>query len=424
MSGIACFCTIIELMSLPSFASEVEQQKATKIISGLTRKTADNQLKILISPCTPPGSIGDEAMIQSITTHFTRLGHEVDVSTISHGETWKDSIEGMHDDILIERRPDTLEHVVNILNKYDYFYVIGADVLDGYYDQGEYSTLWLLWLAWLSSKINTRTTIVGFSYNNSPTQASIEMFKALPQNVRVLCRDQTSLERFRKFTGVNAEQSADVAFLLDPDLKPSEEGAHVDWIRQKSKKQMVVGINISGHSFVKQLDTPGGRSLVINTYVREIRRIIDEKNINILLIPHDLRGENSDLSLLTEILQHLVKDKDYASRVMMIEAKYITASNIKRIARSLDGVVSGRMHLAIASLGSGTPVASTVYQDKFDGLYRLFPKLKKYLISPEDALIEGKIFDTVSSLISERFILRYHIFFKMFRVRKLSKKNL
>lgn len=38
---------------------------------------------------------------------------------------------------------------------------------------------------------------------------------------------------------------------------------------------------------------------------------------------------------------------------------------------SLDAVVTGRMHLAIACLGQSVPAACISYQDKVEGLYQL-----------------------------------------------------
>jgi colanic acid/amylovoran biosynthesis protein len=49
-----------------------------------------------------------------------------------------------------------------------------------------------------------------------------------------------------------------------------------------------------------------------------------------------------------------------------------SAAELKQLAAKLDGVVTGRMHLAIAALGSGVPVATFAYQDKFEGLLMLF----------------------------------------------------
>ena len=38
----------------------------------------------------------------------------------------------------------------------------------------------------------------------------------------------------------------------------------------------------------------------------------------------------------------------------------------------VDLVLTGRMHLAIAALGMGTPPLCVAYMDKFEGLFHLF----------------------------------------------------
>jgi polysaccharide pyruvyl transferase WcaK-like protein len=45
---------------------------------------------------------------------------------------------------------------------------------------------------------------------------------------------------------------------------------------------------------------------------------------------------------------------------------------MKAISGVCDLVLSGRMHLAIASLGQGVPVICLTYQDKFEGLMEYF----------------------------------------------------
>ena len=76
----------------------------------------------------------------------------------------------------------------------------------------------------------------------------------------------------------------------------------------------------------------------------------------------------------------------------------LSASEIKAVAGLVDGVVTGRMHLAIAALGQGTPVAAITYQDKFQGLFAHFGVSESLLLSPEQLLAGDNL---------EKFLLRF-----------------
>jgi polysaccharide pyruvyl transferase WcaK-like protein len=91
--------------------------------------------------------------------------------------------------------------------------------------------------------------------------------------------------------------------------------------------------------------------------------------LSFLLIPHDVRGKVSDVSLAKALLESILPEiKPYC---MQVPAP-CRAAEIKAICADIDIVLSGKMHLAIACLGQGTPVACVTYQDKFEGLFKHF----------------------------------------------------
>ena len=59
------------------------------------------------------------------------------------------------------------------------------------------------------------------------------------------------------------------------------------------------------------------------------------------------------------------------------------------------------MHLAIASLGQGVPAACFPYQDKFEGLMVHFNQPESLLLSPEDALAEGRLAAFIDHFIAQ-----------------------
>lgn len=66
----------------------------------------------------------------------------------------------------------------------------------------------------------------------------------------------------------------------------------------------------------------------------------------------------------------------------------MVACEIKALCSHLDCLISGRMHLAIAALGMGIPVACIEYQGKFEGLFRHFG-------------IDGMVLDNTQALSSD-----------------------
>src|SRR5574344_391976 len=63
----------------------------------------------------------------------------------------------------------------------------------------------------------------------------------------------------------------------------------------------------------------------------------------------------------------------------------LSAPELKALCGHLDCLFTSRMHLAIAALGRGKPVAAFAYQGKFTGLFRHFD-LPEDLILPSTAV--------------------------------------
>jgi polysaccharide pyruvyl transferase WcaK-like protein len=76
------------------------------------------------------------------------------------------------------------------------------------------------------------------------------------------------------------------------------------------------------------------------------------------------------------------------------------ADQVKRLAGKVDFVITGRMHVAIAALGMGTPAICLTFQGKFAGLLEYF-SLEKYLIDPgsfEAGMLRRTCIDMLANL--------------------------
>jgi polysaccharide pyruvyl transferase WcaK-like protein len=211
-----------------------------------------------------------------------------------------------------------------------------------------------------------------------------------------------------------------MAFLLQPQKSSKIIDDLEAWIlKQKKNQKLVIGINISPQLFDDEQKTKDFIELFHKTLIQLEER--HQSEFAFVLISHDLRPYNSDITILTDLYTKCVKS--LKSEVFLIEER-IMASEIKYIAGLLDVVITGRMHLSIASLGQGTPIGCMVYQGKFEGLFNHFNMPDSYLIDPKEAIKDDKLLDFVTLIINERHTIKGIIDSNIINVKALSKANL
>lgn len=377
---------------------------AKRIANALKCFTPPNKSKrVLICPPTTPGSIGDEAMVQALVQKLIARGLTADLLVISEDEDWS-HIEGLSGFVALPRFTKNQAYLAQF-NQYSHLYLIGADCLDGYYDVD--TSLWLLWLCYAASLVCNRVTIVGFSFNKSPSPELKLPFDMLNRpNIRVNNRDPLSYERFKKFTSTPNHLTADAAFLLEP-----ADG------RTNKYARRAIGFNASPHS----LHGAATFKEAVEHFSAELATVLREnKDLDIVLIPHDFRGPESDSVMLAAIAKKL-----NSNRVHLAHYGQRPAREIKQLVRRLDFVITGRMHLAIACLGSGVPVLSVAYQDKSEGLLKHFGlKPEELLVGPEEIMKEGTISRIVAFMSKRAPELKKQIADKLPHVLALSEANL
>ena len=81
------------------------------------------------------------------------------------------------------------------------------------------------------------------------------------------------------------------------------------------------------------------------------------------------------------------------------------------------------MHVSIACLGQGTPVACITYQGKFEGLFRHF-ELEGMTIEPSQAFQAGSLVKFLMPLIEKRDDISKHIQLKLPQIQQLAQANL
>lgn len=329
-------------------------------------------------PWTLTGAKGDEAMIQSVVSQLRAVSPDLHVGIITGSEVASGAARQLgFEPIQVWRQP--LQAVVDAITafKADGLAVLGADCMDGYYSAD--TTLCLLALADVASRLGIRSTILGFSFNDQPAPRLSSAFNAVNSRVAINVRDEVSLQRLNKFCTAQAQLVTDSAFMLIPVTDSRVVKEAFEWAQgQRAQGRQVIGFN--AHPMLIKNPTPDQLTNLFETVAAALKSFMDSADVSVALISHDYRGSSGDDACLKPIAEML--QPRFGDRLYYRETK-CSASELKGIAGTMDGVVTGRMHLAIASLGMGVPVAALTYQDKFQGLMRHFQLPQDLLLAPE-----------------------------------------
>lgn len=368
-------------------ARSARLQTVTMLLRGL-RPLLSRRGAVLIVPPTSPGSLGDDAMICALTDTLRQQGADVIALTEerpTNGRRFNARADEAVDlSTYFRRKSDPVQEAEKFLRstrRYRHLFVLGADVLDGFYS-ARLSTRRLALAMW-AARAGMQVTLVGFSYNDAPHPSAIEAMRQLPRGVRVCPRDPVSAARLERYTGRGVTQVADMAFLLQPSAPDDDE--LVGWIQQaKLAGRELIGMNLVYMSRFVEESSERSLDRFLEFYVALVESIASARpSAQFVFLAHDYRpngvGEAPLLARLHGMLNPLLR-----AQCHLPTAEY-SAAEIKWLCGELDFVISSRMHLAIAAIGQGTPVFSFEYQGKFEGLYALLghPEL---LSSMEQAL--------------------------------------
>lgn len=292
---------------------------------------------------------------------------------------------------------------------------IGADVMDGAYD-GSFS-FELFALTDLLRRRGVEARMTGFSVSKSPYRKLGQAYDGAAEGLVFKARDPDSFERLKALTTASSELVADPAFLLPASVSETSR-KYVDWIEERqSLGRRVIGINI--HPLLFDRGQQDDVESLMPIVAQEIDRAARQADFDIALVAHDFRGSSSDSRCLDPLAAALTLEK---ARVMSV-AEELTAGDLKGIAARLDGVFSGRMHLAIAALGSGTPICGVSYKDKFSGLLKHFALDQHLLIDSRDVLKPGAISTALTAFVRDIPSLKEQVERALPQVKAMSKKN-
>lgn len=384
---------------------------------------------LVIVPCDPwsvGGSRGDEAMLTGV---IQRYRHEcpnipihivcandgleyirsLPISGISPIISWNGnySVRRVYESIL-ERHPTDVV-------------ILGADCMDGFYSP--MLSLELLSIHDLCSKTaGIKSYLLGFSFNETPSWLMVHAFKSLSSCTKIRIRDSVSLVRFQKRIKHPVQLVADAAFMLQPQT----DFPLYDDLRQWGQEQRAKGKKILGFNFHPMLrsysgpeDIQGDARLVAISLEKILAK---HPEVCFVFIPHDDRSRLTDNLMLSTMYEYF-RGLERESNRVYYSPEVPRAPQLKALCGLLDGLLSSRMHLAIAALGMGTPVMAATYQGKFEGLFQHFGLDESYLLPPKRFLSDDLV-STFDSFIHQLPELKKQITERLPLVEQYSYANL
>jgi polysaccharide pyruvyl transferase WcaK-like protein len=378
-------------------------------------------LRLLILPSDPHtliGAKGDEAMMLAVVSQLRAEHADLTVGVVVATPQAKRAAESLGMVAVPAWSRRFSQDFSNMLRfRPNRVAIVGADVMDGYYSPTTSSRLLLL--ADAMARRDIRTVILGFSFNAQPNPLLKTDFNRLSPAVAVHVRDKVSFERFRHFCRTPATLVADVAFLLQPaEPTPGVRAVQAWSSTRRAAGDLVLGFNV--HPMLIPSASAEDIASLVRVTVEALRAVAAQRSVSILLISHDYRGAQSDDACLK--LVHGALADELGPRLMYCTQQF-RAAELKTIAGAMDAVVTGRMHLAIAALGMGRPVAALTYQDKFHGLFEHFDYPQSYLLAPQ-ALVNGQsLVGMMCTLIDDLPALTQRVVSHLPAVTEASRRN-
>ncbi|ADZ09112.1 polysaccharide pyruvyl transferase [Methanobacterium lacus] len=195
----------------------------------------------------------------------------------------------------------------------------------------------------------------------------------------ILVRDELSV----KYLHDNHINNNKIAFTADPafllEVIPESEIVTILKSEKVDIKKPIVGMNPSG--LISRFDKTecGNDEKIIQIFVKIIDYLIEEKNVNILLIPHDYTPYYDDRKVINSIFEK----SNYKSSIFVINGEY-DPRELKGIISKCDMFIGSRMHATIASTSSLVPTIGIAYSHKMKGIIGKMLGQEKYIIDIND----------------------------------------
>jgi polysaccharide pyruvyl transferase WcaK-like protein/O-antigen/teichoic acid export membrane protein len=381
---------------------------------------ADRRPFLVLLPPHPGnvfGSRGDQAMMLAAIAEFRRMHPDGRIAAITSPDASASvavvpGVEAMP----IWGKRSLVGAGAGALQGVTHFAVIGADVMDGYY--WPMSVMRTVEISEQARLHGAAVGLLGFSFNASPNPFCVAALHAMHAEVRAMSRDPVSAERFGRLVQRPVTLVADAAFCMVARSSAATQ-AVAQWAAgQRTAGRTVVGFNL--HLMLLDVHGACDEATAVQAAAAGLARLIEEHQAAVLLIPHDFRGPRNDKTMmancLAQIPQHL------RAQVLLPETEFV-ADELKTLTAACTVVLTGRMHLAIAALGMGVPVAAASYQGKFEGLLKHFNLPPSMIIQPHELGDPALVWRWMLAAFEQRAAMTEQVQLRWPSVRQLSAQN-
>lgn len=403
---------------LPLLYREWQKQTVTAMPAELEMNSvliAASDPRFLIS------SKGDEAMITGVTENILAKWPNCKVAILGDLTELPDSLVKLG--VTLESKwstPWSLAYLTQVIARYDGLVIVGADVMDGHYSPITAARLWVI--GDIAARLGKRSVILGFSFNSHPSAWLKPFLSRLSPSLRIFSRDAVSQQRFNAFCKAGrADLVADSAFLLKPRPNSAVVEKIAAWGReQRAQGRILCGFNI--HPMLIKNASAAQIDQLVASSAAAISQVLAERPVSFVFISHDYRGPGvGDCETLAVIAKKLALLG--ADRIMTFP-EHLHAAELKALAGLMDLIITGRMHLSIAALGQGTPVAAITYQGKFHGLFQHFGLDEQFLISPDQIQNDVAFAAWMMNALDQHQPLADQVRSRLPQVHHLAEKNL
>ncbi|MEA3642474.1 MAG: polysaccharide pyruvyl transferase family protein [Lamprobacter sp.] len=345
-----------------------------------TRKLIPKESSVVVIAPAPPGSLGDQALLEGLSQLLYQRGLQYDEILVSGNKKIHQTKYGPRRTLTASSTDKIAIILLAIrLIRTRGLIIVGADTTDGSYNITK-NHAWID-IAKIFDKIGIAVAFVSFSFSDNPKKEIYSRLSKLSSNIEFKSRDPISCERFKKFVGHRCQLTADLAFSMPAEIGKLQHSPAERWITtQRQNKKTLVALNINS------LPINANHEQISSSVARAIRHTQEtHPDCSFIFLPHDYRQQQSDQSILVSIYE-----KTECKSNIFVLTEQRTAQEIKYLTGFCDLTITGRMHLAIAALSQGIPVYCFSYKGKFEGLMNHF-ELKGNLTQVDTVLDPTKL---------------------------------
>ena len=329
--------------------------------------------KIVVIPPDGYGSRGDEAMVRGLLNMFSP---NVDVTLLTpRKEIWKECI--LEKSISFKEKVVPLADLKEHIKESCLLIIIGADVMDGIF--GEDQTLFRLEAAEVNGKLGGHSIVNSCSFRSDASTRVVEKIKQLGDDITFYLRDYESLMHYERLTRRKGYFFPDLAFNCEINETERAKLVTTEIEKKRYEGKNIVGVNLCEHAFQSKFEEHNNENR--KKYVYDLMDCLldNMNNVYIVLVAHDMRFWENHFSdkMYLDIAKEYIQEKDAIDNIYMT-SEFYSEPEIIAILSHMDFVISGRMHLDIATMRAGSiPIAYNANNgsfkeiEKFYGMYSL-----------------------------------------------------